>query len=764
MMMDLDSVEIDQFEAEDVGEFEHHQYHQAQRAQAQAVNYAAMNAQHHTAVASTARKPEKAKWSQQEDSVLQQAVSMHDGKNWKSIASFLKGKTEVQCLHRWTKVLNPSLTKGPWTEEEDRLVVELVEKHGAKKWSLIAQNLPGRIGKQCRERWHNHLNPEINKSAWSEEEDRQILVAHQTLGNKWAEIAKQLPGRTDNAIKNHWNSSMKRKVEQYLREHYGEERACPAPGDGRYSFTPADIPGVLECVRDKCKRSEGHSSSAAQKNRAKLAAGHMANSHYKPGRGGNRRGPVYTYQNPSKNRKRKPLDASNVNPYLQNELPGTQRFYSHQYNNMPGQRGGTRAGSTRNGTLSPYHQEYGGGLNDGYGMGIASRYYNRQRGQLPGESLEDDLLGGTVGTPLQIGGAARSAARIPQGQEGSDGQRRGGVSGLTPDMNGWGFGSPSATQNFFATGMTPGNGGTPLSEIKCNLSTGSGSPSYSPSIFAFEGRGERDGQTGLSDSPRGPRIPLASITVNTSSSSSRSSSSSSSSSKAGVVGVKVTTSGQGDFENSDPNELSAVIEQGSIMSPDLRNSLQALGVESSPGATPFGPAEQASSSKRSLRGRSKAEAQSPTGVADISLISQDSDHSVHSAEDSALDISLSREEGVGPAIEGAVPQVSVSLISASSGSPPQNEPDTSAMSITDASLSSPNNGVANVSRDSVASSSANKKHSRSSLRGQKGTPNSVIATETTSGGLTKRRKLVHDVMNEEGGSGARMTRSRRSSA
>ena len=59
--------------------------------------------------------------------------------------------------------VEPSLDEGAWTEEEDRLVVELVEKHGAKKWSLIAQNLPGRIGKQCRERWHNHLNPDINK-------------------------------------------------------------------------------------------------------------------------------------------------------------------------------------------------------------------------------------------------------------------------------------------------------------------------------------------------------------------------------------------------------------------------------------------------------------------------------------------------------------------------------------------------------------------------------------------------------------------------
>ncbi|XP_019056075.1 PREDICTED: transcription factor MYB39-like [Nelumbo nucifera] len=105
------------------------------------------------------------------------------------------------------------LKKGPWTPEEDQKLIAYIQQNGHGSWRALPR-LAGlnRCGKSCRLRWTNYLKPDIKRGKFSEEEEQVILNLHSIIGNKWSAIASHLPGRTDNEIKNFWNTHLKKKL------------------------------------------------------------------------------------------------------------------------------------------------------------------------------------------------------------------------------------------------------------------------------------------------------------------------------------------------------------------------------------------------------------------------------------------------------------------------------------------------------------------------------------------------------------------------
>ncbi|KAK4742051.1 hypothetical protein SAY87_000052 [Trapa incisa] len=106
-----------------------------------------------------------------------------------------------------------TMNKGAWTAEEDKNLSQYIELHGAKRWTTLAiKSGLNRCGKSCRLRWLNYLRPNIKRGNISDDEEDLIVRLHKLLGNRWSLIAGRLPGRTDNEIKNYWNSHLSKKI------------------------------------------------------------------------------------------------------------------------------------------------------------------------------------------------------------------------------------------------------------------------------------------------------------------------------------------------------------------------------------------------------------------------------------------------------------------------------------------------------------------------------------------------------------------------
>ncbi|CAM8900882.1 unnamed protein product [Rhodiola kirilowii] len=114
---------------------------------------------------------------------------------------------KTPCCHK------TEVKKGPWTPEEDKKLIEYIQKHGLTKWRTLSKNAGlKRCGKSCRLRWTKYLRPDIKRGQFSSAEEEAIIQLHSFLGNKWSTIATCIPGRTDNEIKNHWNTYIRKKL------------------------------------------------------------------------------------------------------------------------------------------------------------------------------------------------------------------------------------------------------------------------------------------------------------------------------------------------------------------------------------------------------------------------------------------------------------------------------------------------------------------------------------------------------------------------
>ncbi|KAA8527770.1 hypothetical protein F0562_035361 [Nyssa sinensis] len=122
------------------------------------------------------------------------------------------------------------LKKGPWTPEEDQILISYIQQHGHGNWRALPKQAGLlRCGKSCRLRWTNYLRPDIKRGNFSKEEEETIIKLHEMLGNRWSAMAARLPGRTDNEIKNVWHTHLKKKLKNYQTTSETQRHSITVP-------------------------------------------------------------------------------------------------------------------------------------------------------------------------------------------------------------------------------------------------------------------------------------------------------------------------------------------------------------------------------------------------------------------------------------------------------------------------------------------------------------------------------------------------------
>ncbi|KAK3538930.1 hypothetical protein QTP86_023476 [Hemibagrus guttatus] len=184
-------------------------------------------------------------WSKEEDEVLRELVDKMRIGNfipYTQISYFMEGRDSSQLIYRWTCVLDPSIKKGPWTKEEDQLLVKAVKKYGCKDWWKIKLEVPGRTDGSCRDRYLDSLQDDIKKGAWSDDEVELLkkLVDKYGVG-RWAKIASEMPNRVDSQCLNKWKWMVYKATGEGLKRSRRRRPAKSEPQMKRRRVRQTDI-------------------------------------------------------------------------------------------------------------------------------------------------------------------------------------------------------------------------------------------------------------------------------------------------------------------------------------------------------------------------------------------------------------------------------------------------------------------------------------------------------------------------------------------